>query len=111
MDYNYIPTVVFSHPPIGTVGLTEGQYIKKFISILAILTISAEAEKEYGKDKLKIYRAKFTPLYHALTSRKTLCHMKLICVLPEEKVYYILHDLNDVLSFPDCGSTCHWHWC
>lgn len=25
LDYSTIPTVVFSHPPIGTVGLTEGQ--------------------------------------------------------------------------------------
>ena len=24
LDYNNIPTVVFSHPPIGTIGLTEG---------------------------------------------------------------------------------------
>ena len=27
LDYSNIPTVVFSHPPIGTVGLTEGTYI------------------------------------------------------------------------------------
>jgi len=26
LDYSTIPTVVFSHPPIGTVGLTEGEY-------------------------------------------------------------------------------------
>lgn len=28
LDYDNIPTVVFSHPPIGTVGLTEGRYLK-----------------------------------------------------------------------------------
>ena len=27
LDYNNIPTVVFSHPPIGTVGLTQGEGI------------------------------------------------------------------------------------
>lgn len=27
MDYSTIPTVVFSHPPIGTVGLTEGESV------------------------------------------------------------------------------------
>lgn len=27
LDYSSIPTVVFSHPPIGTVGLTEGECI------------------------------------------------------------------------------------
>ena len=25
LDYHNIPTVVFSHPPIGTVGLTQGK--------------------------------------------------------------------------------------
>ncbi len=24
LDYSNIPTVVFSHPPVGTIGLTEG---------------------------------------------------------------------------------------
>lgn len=48
--------------------------------------ISGEAEKKYGSDKLKIYTSKFTPLYYALTERKSICHMKLICLLPEEKV-------------------------
>lgn len=28
LDYDNIPTVVFSHPPIGTVGLTEGRWLK-----------------------------------------------------------------------------------
>ena len=28
LDYDNIPTVVFSHPPVGTVGITEGIYIK-----------------------------------------------------------------------------------
>lgn len=69
LDYDNIPTVVFSHPPIGTCGLTE-----------------AEAAAKYGQDMLKIYRSRFTPLYHAITKRKTMCSMKLICVLPEEKV-------------------------
>lgn len=69
LDYCNIPTVVFSHPPIGTVGMTED-----------------EAVKQYGADKLKIYRASFTPMYHAVTTRKTKCSMKLITALPEEKV-------------------------
>ena len=45
-----------------------------------------EAEKKYGADKLKIYRSSFTPMYHAFTKRKTKFHMKLICLLPNEKV-------------------------
>jgi glutathione reductase (NADPH) len=34
----------------------------------------------------KIYSAKFTPLYHALTTRKQPTAMKLVCAGPEEKV-------------------------
>lgn len=69
LDYCNIPTVVFSHPPIGTVGRTE-----------------AEAVTEYGQEKLKIYHTSFTPLYHAVTQRKVKVHMKLICTLPDEKI-------------------------
>ncbi|XP_058659600.1 glutathione reductase, mitochondrial isoform X2 [Ammospiza caudacuta] len=69
LDYENIPTVVFSHPPIGTVGLTE-----------------EEAMAIHGKDKVKIYNTSFTPLYHAVTQRKVKCVMKLVCTGKEEKV-------------------------
>lgn len=69
LDYNDIPTVVFSHPPIGTVGLTE-----------------EEAVKEYGRASLKVYTSTFNPMYHAVTTRKVKCYMKLVCLLPDEKV-------------------------
>uniref|UniRef100_A0A8C4EBV0 Glutathione reductase n=1 Tax=Dicentrarchus labrax TaxID=13489 RepID=A0A8C4EBV0_DICLA len=69
LDYSTIPTVVFSHPPIGTVGLTE-----------------EEAIKSRGKENVKIYKTSFTPMYHAITSRKSQCIMKLVCVGKEEKV-------------------------
>ncbi|XP_017263497.1 glutathione reductase, mitochondrial isoform X2 [Kryptolebias marmoratus] len=69
MDYSSIPTVVFSHPPIGTVGLTED-----------------EAIKTNGKENVKIYKTSFTPMYHAITSRRSQCIMKLVCVGKEEKV-------------------------
>ncbi|XP_068182309.1 glutathione reductase, mitochondrial isoform X2 [Antennarius striatus] len=69
LDYSSIPTVVFSHPPIGTVGLTE-----------------EEAVQSWGKENVKIYKTSFTPMYHALTSRKSQCIMKLVCVGKEEKV-------------------------
>ncbi|XP_064415496.1 glutathione reductase, mitochondrial isoform X1 [Latimeria chalumnae] len=69
LDYSNIPTVVFSHPPIGTVGLTE-----------------EEAARIHGRDNLKIYTASFTPMYHAVTTRKTKCIMKLVCAGKEEKV-------------------------
>ncbi|KAM6953241.1 LOW QUALITY PROTEIN: glutathione reductase, mitochondrial [Aplochiton taeniatus] len=69
VDYSNIPTVVFTHPPIGTVGLTE-----------------AEAIKTRGLENVKTYTTSFTPMYHAVTTRKTQCIMKLVCVGKEEKV-------------------------
>ncbi|XP_007447684.1 PREDICTED: glutathione reductase, mitochondrial isoform X4 [Lipotes vexillifer] len=69
LDYDNVPTVVFSHPPIGTVGLTEDEAIYK-----------------YGKENVKIYSTSFTPMYHAVTKRKTKCVMKMVCANKEEKV-------------------------
>ncbi|XP_076005070.1 glutathione reductase, mitochondrial isoform X1 [Genypterus blacodes] len=69
LDYSSIPTVVFSHPPIGMMGLTE-----------------EEAIKSSGKENVKTYKTSFTPMYHALTTRKSQCIMKLVCVGKEEKV-------------------------
>ncbi|XP_029457467.1 glutathione reductase, mitochondrial isoform X2 [Rhinatrema bivittatum] len=69
LDYSNIPTVVFSHPPIGTVGLTE-----------------EEAVTQYGKANIKTYTTSFTPMYHAVTERKTKCIMKLVCAGEKEKV-------------------------
>jgi glutathione reductase (NADPH) len=68
LDYNMIPTVIFTHPPIGTVGASE-----------------AEARAQYG-DAVKVYVADFTPMYHALTTRKTHTDMKLVCVGPEQRI-------------------------
>jgi glutathione reductase (NADPH) len=68
LEYTMIPTVVFTHPPIGTVGASE-----------------AEARAQYG-DAVKIYVADFTPMYHALTTRKTHTDMKLVCVGPEQRI-------------------------
>jgi glutathione reductase (NADPH) len=68
MDYSLIPTVVFSHPPIGTVGLTEPQ-----------------AREQYG-DAVKVYTTEFTPMYYAPTEHKAPTAMKLVVVGEEEKV-------------------------
>ena len=69
LSYNNIPTVIFSHPPIGTIGMTE-----------------AEAIKAYGEDNIKVYRSKFTPMYTALTQHKQPAHMKLITEGRQERV-------------------------
>ncbi len=69
LDYENIPTVVFSHPPIGTVGLTE-----------------AAARERFGHDAVKVYQTRFTGLYYAMLSHKTPTAMKLVCVGPTEKI-------------------------
>ena len=69
LDYTNVPTVVFSHPPIGTVGLTEPQ-----------------AREQYGDDQVKVYKSSFTAMYTAVTSHRQPCRMKLVCVGPEEKI-------------------------
>lgn len=68
LEYRSIPSVVFSHPPIGTVGLTE-----------------EEARKEYGND-VKIYTSRFTPMMYALGGDKVPSAMKLVTVGSDEKV-------------------------
>jgi glutathione reductase (NADPH) len=69
LDYVDIPTVVFSHPPIGSVGLSE-----------------ADAMTFYGEDNVKVYAARFTNLYHSLTDHKPKTSMKLVTVGPDERV-------------------------
>lgn len=68
IDYHTVPTVVFSHPAIGTVGLTE-----------------EEARQKYGED-VKVYTSKFTPMQYAITDFRDKCSMKLVCVGESEKV-------------------------
>ncbi|MFK5985627.1 MAG: glutathione-disulfide reductase [Pseudomonadota bacterium] len=68
LDYNLIPTVVFSHPPIATIGLSEQQAIK-----------------EHG-DAVKIYSSSFTPMSHAFTKHKVQTALKLVCVGANEKI-------------------------
>jgi glutathione reductase (NADPH) len=69
VDYENIPTVVFSHPPIGTVGLSEVQ-----------------AREQYGAAPVKTYQARFTNLYYALGEHTPKTTIKLVTVGPEEHV-------------------------
>lgn len=69
LDYNLIPTVVFSHPPIATIGMSEQQAIEK-----------------YGQDQIKIYQSQFTPMYSAITQHRQPCKMKLVCLGEEQKI-------------------------
>ena len=70
LDYENVATVVFSHPVIGTIGLTE-----------------KEAIEQYGEDQVKVYTSQFTALYQAMTEDyRDPTRMKLICVGKEEKI-------------------------
>ncbi len=68
LDYGIIPTVVFSHPPIGTVGLTE------------------DAARDLHGDAVKVYQTRFTPMYHAFTRSKPKTAMKLVTVGAQERI-------------------------
>jgi len=68
LTYDNIATVIFSHPPIGTIGLTE-----------------AEAREQHGDD-VKVYETSFTPMYMTFTEHKVKTSMKLIVVGEEERV-------------------------
>lgn len=83
LDYENVPTVVFTHPPIGAVGLTEEQ-----------------ARDEHG-DAVKTYQTQFTPMYNVLTHHKSQTAMKLVCVGAQEKVvgiHMIGHGVDEMLQ-------------
>jgi glutathione reductase (NADPH) len=68
LDYENIASVVFSHPPVGTVGLSE-----------------AEARARHG-DAVQVFTSGFVPMYHALTERKPRAQMKLVTVGHEQRI-------------------------
>ena len=68
IDYRDIATVVFAHPPVGKVGMTE-----------------AEARLQHG-DKVRVYRAGFRPMLHALADSPQRSLFKLVCVGEDERV-------------------------
>jgi glutathione reductase (NADPH) len=67
--YDVIPTVVFSHPPIGTVGLSE-----------------EDARKRYPGEPIRVYESEFVSMFYALTDTKPQTAMKLVCVGADERV-------------------------
>jgi glutathione reductase (NADPH) len=68
LDYQNIPSVVFSHPPIGSVGLSE-----------------EKARGLYG-DSVKCYTSHFRNIYHAVTERRPVTAMKLVTAGATERV-------------------------
>ena len=68
LDYADVPTVVFAHPPLATVGLSE-----------------EEARARHHGDVV-VYRVRFRPMLCALTGGSERTFMKLVCAGPEERV-------------------------
>ncbi|TNE52182.1 MAG: glutathione-disulfide reductase [Deltaproteobacteria bacterium] len=69
MDYSDIATVIFSHPPIGTVGLSE-----------------AEANEEYGVEEVHVYTSTFTNMYYSMSDHKVQTCMKVVAVGEKRKI-------------------------
>lgn len=71
MDYNNIPTVIFSHPPIGECGMHE-----------------ENAKNALGESNIKVYRSKFTNMFYSLANEERLKQkslFKVICHLTPDK--------------------------
>ena len=69
LDYTDVATVVFSHPVIGSVGLTEEKAVAK-----------------YGAENIKVYKSSFTPMYTALGDNRQPSTMKLVTLGDDEKI-------------------------
>ena len=69
LSYDLLPTVVFSHPPIGTVGLSE-----------------SAARECFAGEPIKVYQTEFVPMYYALGDMKPQTAMKLVTVGADEKI-------------------------
>ncbi len=68
LDYANVPTVVFGHPPLASVGLSE------------------EAARAVHGNGVAVYRVRFRPMFSALTGGDERTFMKLVCVGADERV-------------------------
>jgi glutathione reductase (NADPH) len=75
VDYENVPSVVFSHPPVGTIGMTEAQ------------------ARESG-EKISVYKTDFTPMRYSLAAHGMTTAMKLVCSGEDEKIVGI-HLIGD----------------
>ncbi|MGD6858724.1 MAG: glutathione-disulfide reductase [Enterobacteriaceae bacterium] len=69
VNYKFTPTVIFSIPPIGSVGYNEN-----------------DAKLTYGKDLIRVYKKSFNPLFYFSYNKSCKCLIKLICLGKEEKI-------------------------
>ena len=69
IDYTNVPSVIFSHPAIGTIGLSE-----------------EEAIETYGSDRIKVYKSRFYAMYTSAGGHRQPCDFKLVCLDDQETV-------------------------
>ena len=71
LDYTNIPSVVFAHPEVGSIGLSE-----------------PAARQQYGDAAVKVYQSSFTAMYYALMDpdHKGPTRYKIVCAGPDERV-------------------------
>jgi glutathione reductase (NADPH) len=69
VDYHDIASVVFSHPPIGTVGLSE-----------------QAAAIRFGADSVEVYESRYTNMFYALGETRHPSFVKVVVRLPEETI-------------------------
>jgi glutathione reductase (NADPH) len=68
LDYRLIPTVIFSHPPIGTLGLAES------------------AARALHGDAVESFEGDFMPLYHGIAARRRRAGIKLVTEGAERRI-------------------------
>ncbi len=69
LDYENIPSVVFTHPPIATVGASE-----------------AQARQQWGAGAIKVYRTRFDGMYDAFSEHPRATAMKLVTCGDDERI-------------------------
>ena len=71
LDYSNIPSIVFAHPEVGSIGMTE-----------------PEAREKFGDENIKVYNTSFTAMYYSMmeAEEKGPTSYKLVCQGKDEKV-------------------------
>ena len=67
VDHEFIPSAVFSQPPVGTVGLSEARALERF-------------------PEIEIYKTDFRPMKHTLSGRDERTMMKLVVDRASQRV-------------------------
>ncbi|KAG7892693.1 hypothetical protein KL905_001097 [Ogataea polymorpha] len=80
-DFDNVPSVIFSHPEAGSIGLSEKDAIEK-----------------YGEDDIKVYQSKFTSMFYAMSEHKSPTAYKLVCVKSQNEKVVGLHIVGDASS-------------